>query len=1020
MPAPTFTHLPFVDSSFTQHPRSVARRRGLAFLTVRWGRVGRTVLPIGALFTALLSVFGTLGLFSPVGSMILAVVSILLFYLWCLGTTRQLQKARCRYEEQKRWFHEMTSNVPGILYQWYERTNGERGFSYVSPQAKHLFGVEPEQLIEDYRVVDVHPEDQPRWAESIRIAVETQQEWFFEGRVKSPARGERWIRAQSTPVEVSRDEILFDGIVMDITEERAREQVLRDQRALLRNLFDHLPDLVLVQGADGRIVDCNQAFCAFVDKPYHLVAGVLPSESGGPGLQVLDEPRSDRICEEIPIPDSSGADRLLLVCWSQLDDHGNQWMGIARDITQRKATEQTLQRIRWAVESASDGIAVLSPEGGPLHFNRACCTALGFRSPEEITSVGGLRIAFVHRGEASAFYDALAQAQPWAGEVTFRKTTSEELTVALRGDAIRDGSGQSIGYLAVWRDITERKQAETEHKEALRAAEAANLALADSHRQLEAAIGRAQLLAAEAGVANQAKSEFLATVSHEIRTPMNAVLGMATMLEDTRLDEEQREYLTTIRTSSEALLNILNDILDFSKIEAGQIELEAIPFGLVEVIEATLELFGTKAAEKSIDLLCSIAPEVPEKLQGDPTRLRQILVNLFGNALKFTTTGHVQLVVTAEAPRTEGGDERRCRLRFAVEDTGIGIPEDRKERLFQPFTQVDSSTTRRFGGTGLGLAICRRLTELMGGGIEVESTEGKGSTFTFEVDVALDQESAPAGDISCAQSVVLFLRSSRQTDLIGESLRRWGGRVYVVETLEEVGTTSERVTPDIILADLDHPDFQELTPEAADRAIKAWHHDGVLLTSENSRALRETAARLELPQILPKPIKESRLATEFVQLCRACTGNETPGPETAAVLLEQASLKVLLVEDDPVNQTVARHLLRRLEVAAEVVANGKEALAQTEATAYDLILMDMHMPVMDGLEATAAIRERDGPGTYIAAMTAAASKDDRKRCLEAGMNAFLAKPISFEALTQVVQEAVRQAQTSGSLPQETS
>jgi PAS domain S-box-containing protein len=669
--------------------------------------------------------------------------------------------------------------------------------------------------------------------------------------------------------------------------------------------------------------------------------------------------------------------------------------GLATEFSERESAEAALREsselITLLLESAPEAIYGVDLAGDCTFCNAACLRLTGYDNPSELLGRNMHRLIHYAKPDGTPYpvetcsiYAGFTEEQGAHGddEVLWRKDGSG-FPVEFWSRLLHRNQ-RVIGMVVTFVDVTVRKQAE----EAMRKAKEA----------------------AEAG--SRAKSEFLANMSHEIRTPLNGVIGMTELALGTDLTAEQRDYLNTVKLSGDALLSVIDDILDFSKIEAGKTHLEASDFDFRAILETILKTFALRASEKKLELLYEVDGEVPEIVRGDPNKLRQILVNLLGNAIKFTHAGEVVLRV-----KIDKVEDKKYLLHFAVSDTGVGLATDVQKLIFDPFTQADNSTTRNYGGTGLGLAISARLVKMMGGEIWVESEPGSGSQFHFTAQLVADHVpgSARSGNppVAKAAARVLVVDDNRTHCGILESLLKgWGWIANSAQSGEEaiLQVSAARESGNVfqlILIDQRMPGMNgfELV-EHLQRLPSAVPPMIVMLTSGHGGDIAQ-CAKLGISVYVSKPVRPPELQDAIRQAVGTPLVEAAPAtqPDTAPALGLTPSLRVLLAEDNAVNRKVATRLLEKRGHHVFVTTNGKEALAALEKDKFDLVLMDVQMPEMDGFEATRMIRLSEQGSSFhqrIIALTAHAMSGDRARCLEAGMDGYLTKPLAAPALDQIL------------------
>ena len=803
------------------------------------------------------------------------------------------------------------------------------------------------------------------------------------------------------PMGTSDGARMLGMVAIDVGEQRRAERALQESELHFRELFDEAPVAYHELDLNHRITRVNATELSMLGYRLDEMVGrpvtdfIIGDNSGAP-LQPAPGDQRHESFERIFRRKDGRRVPVLMRQRTMTDSRGGVCgtRATLQDISALKRKELELrdaeEKYRSIFENAIEGIFQTTPEGSYMSVNPALASIYGYDSPDElmskITHIG--KQLYVRPGRRAEFTAAMLE----RGSVTdfesqiYRRDGSI-IWISERARCVRDQDGKLLYYEGTVEDITAR-------------------------RETDEAVKKARDVALESA---RLKSEFLANMSHEIRTPMNGIIGMTGLLLDTDLTPKQRDFTQTISGSADALLTIINDILDFSKIEAGMLMFEEIDFQLSGVVEGSVELLAARAASKEIELASLVYQDVPTALRGDPGRLRQVLTNLVGNAVKFTEKGEV--VVRANCERMT---ETHVTIRFSVSDTGIGISRDAQQRLFQAFVQADGSTTRRFGGTGLGLAICKQLVARMGGEIGVVSEIGKGSTFWF---TACFEKQAGGGMAAPRPANLKDVRVLTVDDndtnraILHHLLTSWGMR----EQQASNGTAAVALLQseagrgrmfDLAVLDMQMPGMDGL--ELA-RAMKKDPRFAsiriVMLTSvdrqEDPEALRETG----VDAYLTKPVKQSQLfdclslvMSQDVETREIKSGLVALSAQPATVVEPPEKLRILIAEDNPVNQKVALYQLQKLGYMADVVDNGKRALDALARSRYDIVFMDCQMPELDGYEATRDLRaiEGDERHTWIVAMTANSLEGDREKCLNAGMDDYVSKPVKPENLQAAI------------------
>jgi two-component system sensor histidine kinase/response regulator len=817
-----------------------------------------------------------------------------------------------------------------------------------------------------------------------------------------------YVSSTARPIKTFLGETVAVSIVLrDISARKRADEELRHSENLFRIMADGCPALMWIANAEGRV--------EFINRAYRELIGAELDEVDGLNWEVLLHP--DDAAQYLAACVRSVREQTALRSETRLRSANGEWrwvatyaeprfspsgqflghVGLSPDITDRKRIEQALraseEKFRQLAENVREVFWMMPPEANEIVYVSPAYEQVWGRTCDSLYQNPMSWAEAIHPDDlerAHLLFGRQIQGEAIDSEYRIRTPDGVEKWIRDRAFPIRDDAGELVRVVGIAEEITEQKRYE---KELIQARQAAD-------------------------VANRAKSDFLANMSHEIRTPMNGIIGMTELTLDSELDSTQREYLNAVKYSADALLTVINDILDFSKIEVGKLGLDPVEFSLRDCIGRAMKTLSVRAHEKSLELACSIPPDLSDILIGDPVRLRQVILNLAGNAIKFTEQGEVILTVRAEPAGTDV-----VVLHFTVTDTGIGIPAEKQQAIFEPFTQSDASTTRKYGGTGLGLSISLRLIDMMGGRIWVESESGRGSTFHFTARF-VKSAARIAPDISVSPAILGNMRvlvvddNATNRHILRNNLEYWrmrpvlaSGGAEALDLLYRANLAGEPFP--LMIVDCHMPKLDGFSlveeirkaPEFANLVI-------VMLTSGGQRGDAQRCKELGISAYLIKP----SLQTELLEAVLLALGSGAVISEPAQFLAQPTSLKkpkplrILLAEDNVVNQLLATRTLERQGHTVVVAGDGSKALAALRQDRFDVVLMDVQMPVLDGVEVTIAIRKGErltGEHIPIIAMTAYAMAGDRERFLESGMDSYISKPIHPEELLEIIDTVLR-------------
>ncbi|MBY6186395.1 PAS domain S-box protein [Marinobacter hydrocarbonoclasticus] len=911
---------------------------------------------------------------------------------------RRAMDQKLRESEER--FRTLVGNIPGVVYRC--ALDDDWTMAFISDHIKDLSGYPAKEFLNNVKrsfASLVHPDDSTTLTETVHAAVASGESWALEYRILNRRGQVRWVYEKGRAHYDDEGKALWlDGSIHDVTEARNSQAQVEAAKAQLETITESVPGVVFQLQQDDSALGVR---CSFVSGGIRQALGVSKSRVMEDLASVLElvHPEDRKALEHtlrrsaLEEQDWSMEARFVMAGapqWFTIgakvsrDEAGALWWnGFLLNISERKGMEEQLAaseaHFRALFDNAGIAIVTLNHLGVIREINERFQQ---FAELDQDQLLGQHISQLLPPEDRDPFNEALAplltgHQRHLAKEMRYRKPDGSLRWADLRAVVLEDSKGQLTSLVLTMSDVTERRQV----NEALRQAKEASDA------------------------ASQAKSDFLANMSHEIRTPMNAIIGMTQLCLQTNPPARQAEYLRKIDTASQSLLGIINDVLDYSKIEAGKLDLENEPFALDELLEQLSDLFAVRAKEKNIELLFAVEPEVPARVNGDLLRLSQVLINLLSNAIKFTENGEVVLSIRV-LPNPEGS---QTRLSFAVRDTGIGMSDEQQARLFQSFSQADSSTTRKYGGTGLGLAISQRLVTMMGGDIGVTSAVGAGSTFHFTLTMALPEQ-PPQPELFELEGKQVLLVDDNDTalEILERNLNAFGFEVVPAhsgaQALEKLASLNDLV---LVITDYDMPKMNgiELAEALTERGLNAAMV--LMISAYGDESLQRQAESVGVGALLSKPANPSRLLDTILGLLDR-KHTSAPVRRRAHWQMDEAQLatiankRVLLVEDNLVNQEVACEFLRQIGLRVSVAEHGGLALEKLKNGEFDLVLMDCQMPVMDGYEASRAIRNELKLTLPVVAMTANAMQEDREKCLAAGMDDHIAKPIDLGQLHRVL------------------